>query len=322
MCMKKITILLAATLLLSGCYEDYVRDYGKTAVYFAYQYDLRSFVVGEDAAFDVTVALGGTMANDRDRAVRLSFDNTLVDAAAYQGMLGTGDGLVSGDYIATALQDAGVTALTALPAERFVVTGLDNLAVRAGRHTASVRIKATDALLADPLAYSPGYAFGVKILSADADEVVPGKDFAVIAVKCENRFFGHWSHSGVIRSYDASGNLTGTARDVGTLADDKVYTLTTESADKVSCPKMTGTLGGMTLTFSGNSIAVASADGAITGTGVVKDVKLLQDRELALQYDILAGDGTKRTVLDTLRFRNRIRDGVNEWQDENPEHYQ
>lgn len=26
-------------------------------------------------------------------------------------------------------------------------------------------------------------------------------------------------------------------------------------------------------------------------------------------------------VTDTLTFRNRIRDGVNEWQDENPDHY-
>ena len=320
--MKKLTILLAAAALLTSCYEDYVRDYGKSGVYFAYQYDLRSFVIGEGAEFDVTVALGGVMSNDHDRAVRLSFDNSLVDAAAYNGMLGTGDGLVSGDYVGTALQDAAITALTPLPAERFVVTGLDGLAIRAGRHTATVKVKATDGLFTDPKAFTPGYAFGVRILSADADEVVAGKDFAVIAVKCENRFFGHWVHSGIIRSYDASGNLTGTARDVGTQADDKVYTLTTVDANTVSCPKMTGMVGGMTLAFDGTSITVNSADGTVTGTGVVKDTRLLQDRELALQYDIVAGDGSKRSVLDTLRFRNRIRDGVNEWQDENPEHYQ
>ena len=31
--------------------------------------------------------------------------------------------------------------------------------------------------------------------------------------------------------------------------------------------------------------------------------------------------GARREVKDVLSFRNRIRDGVNEWQDENPAHY-
>ena len=32
-------------------------------------------------------------------------------------------------------------------------------------------------------------------------------------------------------------------------------------------------------------------------------------------------DGSYDEVRDTLAFRNRIRDGINEWQDENPGHY-
>ena len=36
---------------------------------------------------------------------------------------------------------------------------------------------------------------------------------------------------------------------------------------------------------------------------------------------ITDGDGTFTVVRDTLTFRNRIRDGVNEWQDENPKNY-
>ena len=48
--------------------------------------------------------------------------------------------------------------------------------------------------------------------------------------------------------------------------------------------------------------------------------KLLQDRKIALKYKY-EKDGLVYHATDTLTFRNRIRDGVNEWQDENQEHY-
>ena len=51
------------------------------------------------------------------------------------------------------------------------------------------------------------------------------------------------------------------------------------------------------------------------------DAPLLQDRVLSLNYSYPNGDGTTTYVYDTLKFRNRIRDGINEWQDENTENY-
>ena len=49
--------------------------------------------------------------------------------------------------------------------------------------------------------------------------------------------------------------------------------------------------------------------------------KLLQERKIFLKYKYENGDGTTSFVTDTLTFRNRTRDGVNEWQDENPDNY-
>lgn len=318
--MKKFTILLFAATLLTGCYEDYVRDFDHSGVYFAYQYDLRTFVIGEGGAFNVTVALGGVMQNDRDLSVKLAIDNMLVDAAAYQGMLGaTG---VSGDYVGTALRNAGITSLEPLPAADFTITGLDGLTIASGRHTGSVTIHATEALFSDPKAFKPSYAIGVKILSSDADEVVEGRDFEVIAVRCENRFYGNWSHHGTLTTYDENGKETRKTREVGTLADDSVYALTTENASTLYCSKMTGLSGGMRLSFDGDKITVTSGNGTVTGTGRFNGAKLLQDRELYLEYDIPFDSGGRQNVRDTLCFRNRIRDGVNEWQDENKEHYQ
>jgi hypothetical protein len=49
--------------------------------------------------------------------------------------------------------------------------------------------------------------------------------------------------------------------------------------------------------------------------------KLLQDRKIYLKYKYVNPDKTVSYATDTLTFRNRIRDGVNEWQDEDPTHY-
>jgi hypothetical protein len=43
---------------------------------------------------------------------------------------------------------------------------------------------------------------------------------------------------------------------------------------------------------------------------------------LILKYKYTnAGNGWTYHCTDTIQFRNRLRDGINEWQDENPSHY-
>ena len=46
---------------LTSCYEDYVKDYDYSGVYLAYQYDLRSFVVGEGMQFKIGAVLDGVI---------------------------------------------------------------------------------------------------------------------------------------------------------------------------------------------------------------------------------------------------------------------
>ena len=148
------------------------------------------------------------------------------------------------------------------------------------------------------------------------------KDYAVIAVKCENRFFGFWTRRGMTRSYDWMGNKSGDDDyESPSLAESRQYELTTVSANSVSCNKVAGSTGQMTLTFDGSSVAISSDDGKITGTGSFNGATLLQDREIYLRYKVTHDDGSYDEVRDTLAFRNRIRDGINEWQDENPDQY-
>jgi membrane-bound lytic murein transglycosylase D len=46
-----------------------------------------------------------------------------------------------------------------------------------------------------------------------------------------------------------------------------------------------------------------------------------EDRKIVLNYQYVNGTETIHAH-ETLTFRNRMRDGVNEWQDENPAHYE
>ncbi|MBR6933637.1 MAG: hypothetical protein IKH49_10110, partial [Bacteroidales bacterium] len=80
--MKRIQLYLIAlaAVLVTGCYDDYMVDYDYDAIYTAYQYDLRTFVIGEKQGFDFTVGLGGLDHNDRDRKVSVSIDNSLLTA--------------------------------------------------------------------------------------------------------------------------------------------------------------------------------------------------------------------------------------------------
>jgi hypothetical protein len=57
------------------------------------------------------------------------------------------------------------------------------------------------------------------------------------------------------------------------------------------------------------------------GESTYNKAKLLQNRKLFLNYKFVSSNGIWHYAKDTLTFRNRIRDGVNEWQDENPAHY-
>ena len=325
--------LWAASLLtllptLTGCYEDYVTDYDRSTIYTAYQWDLRSFVVGEDQAFKFTVALAGVMDNRQDRAVRVSVLDELVteniadiiplEVSGLQAIDGLGGqaavGTLSGEYVSTALSEAGITRLAPLPKDAYTLEGLGGLTIQAGAHTAMVTVRATDAFIAGSAAYVPGFALGLRIDGADADRVPAEKSFAVIAVRCENKFYGYYSRAAHVVQVDADGNVSETDVEPS-LVDDFVYNLTTVDATTVRSDKVAGAAGEMRLQFNGDQITVSSPDGRVSGTGRFNGAALLQDRELELQYTVSLPDGGRTEVHETLHFRNRIRDGVNEWKD-------
>ncbi|MBR5924033.1 MAG: hypothetical protein IKZ60_01110 [Bacteroidales bacterium] len=338
---KYIATAFASMILLAGCYEDYVKDYDTSTIYCAYQYDLRTFVVGEGDKFDFTVGLAGVLENRSRRAVKVELAQDLVTGnipsllgidgysafTAYDGLTGKAAfGSLSQAYVTNEVKALGISAMKPLPADCYTIEGLDNMDIRAGRHTATATITATSMFLADPDAIVPKYAIAFKITDADAQLVPPEKSFEVIAVKYECKYFGNWYYGGEKTIVD---KLTGKQISkeeypiVLPQDDSKIYTLTTTGPYSVKTNKIAQKAGSIELTFNGTEITATCSDPKVNiGYCHTNNAKCIQDRIIYLNYTYDNGDGTTTVANDYLQFRNRIRDGVSEWQDENPENYE
>lgn len=318
---KRITVALGLTMALSACYDDYVKDFDHTSVYFMYQTNARTFVVGEGMSIEVGAALAGVRENRQDRVVGFQMDAALVNANALEAMkAGAG-------YIREAV--SGVDTLKLLPADYFTISDNSRMVIKAGAHMGSVVIKADSArFLKDPATIRAGYAIPFYITSADADSIVRAKRSAVVALKYENMLFGNYWHGGVTTVKDAAGKVVKTVKYFTTIPspEAKIFKLKTVAPDALVTNMISDQEGSFKIMLDGNVIKISKADGSGVnvkpdGTSTFNRAKLLQERKLFLSYKYDNEDGTTSFAQDTLTFRNRIRDGVNEWQDENPDHY-
>lgn len=320
--MKKLTIVcLLLTALMTSCYEDYIKDFDHTSIYFMYQTNVRTFVVGEGMKIEVGAALGGTRANTRDRVVNYTFDETLLNASTLAAMK-TGAG-----YIKDAI--APVTQLKMLPASYFTISDNAKMVIKSGEHSGSVVIKADSAkFLADAATISPVYALPFYIKTADADSLLPDKRYAVVALKYEAMLYGNYWHGGVTTVKDATGKVVKTTNYFTTIPspESKVMVLKTVGTHSLTTSKISDQSGSMIITLQGGKVVVSSAPGSKVivendGESTYNQAKLLQDRKIFLKYKFANADGTTSYAQDTLTFRNRIRDGVNEWMDSDPAKY-
>jgi len=320
--MKKIIIAaLVLSVAMTSCYKDYIEDFDFTSIYFPYQTNVRTFVVGEGMKVEVGAALAGLRENSQNRIVNFTMDNSLITADILAAMK------VGAGYIKDAV--ASVTALKPMPTTYYSISDKSKMEIKAGNHMGSVLIKADSAaFLNDTTTLRPVYALPFMITSADADSIRVGKGSAVIAFKYENMLFGNYWHGGVTVVKDAAGNVVKTTNYFTTIPtpEIKIMNLKTVAPNALVTNKISDQTGSLKLTLSGTTITVSQANGSAVkvqpdGASTFNRSKLLQDRRIYLKYKYANADGTTSYATDTLTFRNRIRDGVNEWQDENPENY-
>jgi hypothetical protein len=322
--MKKLSAFIVLMIALTSCYEDYIKDFDYDSVYFVYQTDVRTVVVGEGMNFEIGAALGGVTQNTRDRKVSFRIENSLVQPSVLTAMKAqTG-------YIKTAMTP--VTSLLPLPASYYSLSNDHELVIKAGFHVGTIVLKVDSSkFLADAATLVPNYALGLYITDADADSILPAKRSKVIAVKYENMLFGNYWHGGVTIIRNEAGLALDTISYYTAIPqpENKVWTLKTVGPNTLvtnGFSDQVTTKDEIRLTLDGTVITVGSSTGASfqvapDGPSSFNRPKLLQDRKLFLKYKYKNSQGNWCYATDTLTFRNRIRDGVNEWQDENRAHY-
>jgi hypothetical protein len=324
--MKKILAFIILSVALVSCYEEYIKDYPYSAVYFTNQIDVRTVVVGEGMKIRFGVGLGGVMENKIDRNVGFTLKNDLITSQVLADMKAS-----SQTYIKDAV--SGISSLSALPSNYYTLSNTNTFVIKSGWHSGSITLKVDSAaFLADPATLKAAYVLPVYISTADADTILEPKRSTVIGLKYENMLFGNYFHGGVTTVKDASGATKQTITYPTAINQElaKSWNLATVgpnvlATNAYSDKSASATKKELLLTLNGTNITVSSATGSTNtyeanGACTYNAAKLLQNRKIVLNYKYVIGTDTYYCQ-DTLTFRNRIRDGVNEWQDENPSHY-
>ena len=322
--MKKIFTFLILSVAMISCYDDYVLDHDYNGVYFPNPINVRTVVVGEGLKIRIGAQLGGVLENNVERNVNFVIDNNLVTPAVLQKMQDHAWPWVSEPA-------SGVTTLQPLPSDYYTLSDPEKIVIQKGWHSGYVTLT-VDSLkfLGDAGTLNPIYALPMYISSADADTIISDLRSTVIGLRYENMLFGNYLHGGVTTVRNADGSTFEIIQYPTAVnqAESGIMRLSTTAPNAVVTNGFGTTRTGapeMILALEGNNIVVSSAEGSsytyeADGTNAFNGSKLLQERKIFLNYKYSA-DGFTYHCQDTLTFRNRIRDGVNEWQDENPENY-
>lgn len=248
-----VKILLAGTAmsLLASCHnkEQIFPDYdGGVTAYFAYQYPVRTIVLGTSETFDTSLdnqhkcIIYGTMGGayqGKDVVIDIEVDNALTDNLYYDS--------------------AFEKPVKAMPSEYYTLSG--NQLVYGGNHMGGVEVQLTDAFFADPEAIKTTYVIPVKMtnIKKGADQILSGtpaiegdnawrtdasqwkvlpKDYTLYAVKYINQWDGSWLRRGV-DTITENGETTTEVRHKQYVENDEVMFLSTQSLNSVTFPMTT-----------------------------------------------------------------------------------
>ena len=246
----KIVLAGSAVSFLVSCHnqEQIFPDYdGGITAYFAYQYPVRTIVLGESETFDTSLdnqhkcIIYGTMGGayeGKDVVIDVEVDNSLTDNLFFDA--------------------AGENPVKAMPAGYYELSG--NQLVYGGNHMGGVEVQLKDDFFNDPEAIKTTYVIPVKMTNIvkGADQILAGtpavegepawrtdasqwkvlpKDYTLYAVKYINQWDGSWLRRGVDTITDvASGEVSTDIRHKQYVENDEVMFLTTQSLNSVTFP--------------------------------------------------------------------------------------
>jgi len=291
-----LVVSMLASLTFSSCqYDDFLEnEYDYTAVYFAHDTLSRSFIMGEGMRIGVGVVLGGVLSNTQDVEVTFSMDT---------------DSLVNNPK------------LSALPEAYYDLVDADGnpvtnvITIPAGSSQGFVYVQADSAaLLADALSLGNNYALPFKLESvANADSILEGFESTVITFTYINQLYGYYIQNG---SYTKSDGVSEEVIDYDGDIADAVFldmksptTLKTTSYSNEYDAEMNLVLA------EDNTISIMSADASAPITDNGGSYYDPSTRTIFLNYSF-SFNGYTYTANDELVFRNRVVDGVNQYNED------
>ena len=248
--------MLSALLMSCENQEIQFPDYGETTVYFAYQYPVRTIVLGEDiydtsldneGRCEIFATMGGVYSNKEKIDIEIAVDNSLVDNLFFDG---------------------GFTSpVLPMPAGHFTLSGNQISLDRALQ--GSVGVQLTDAFFADPAALNNTYVIPLRMVTATrADRILAGvpkvdepnrlnpsdwdvlpKDYVLYCVK----FINPWHANYLRRGKDEitiNGVTSTVIRHQPNVENDEVRKLVTASRNELSYPMDYKNQAGLNLNMS------------------------------------------------------------------------
>jgi hypothetical protein len=254
------SILCAGLLsaLAMSCENQEIKfpDYDKSTVYFAYQYPVRTIVLGEDIydtsldnehKCEIYATMGGVYENDKKVDIEIAADNALVS---------------------NLFLDAGMTRpVQAMPASYYTLSG--NQISLDHKLQGAVGVQLTDAFFADPDALQNTYAIPLRMLDVSkADAILTGvpkvqeperlnpahwdilpKDYVLYFVK----YINPWHSNYLIRGEDqvtVNGVASTVIRHQPSVETDEVRALSTLSLQDIKFPQGYKSYSGLNLNLA------------------------------------------------------------------------
>jgi hypothetical protein len=325
--MKKYKIFIGLAVALgtaTGCMKNSDidhPDFDHQAVYFAYQYPVRTIVLGEDLFIDNTLdnehkveikaTIGGTRENKNDVSIDFNVDGSLLSNLNFSGNGGK---------------------IQLMPSNYYSLAS-NQIIIPKGSILGGVQVQLTDAFFADPLAVKNTYVLPLKMANVkNADSILTNKNFVLYAIKFINPWHGYYLRRGADVMTNGA-TVRNVSRHAQYVENDEVNMLSTTSFTQLEFPvvfkdqgdNFTGTLlltfdnaGKCTITASSKSpLFTATGTGSFVKKGEKKSWGNTDRDALYLDYQVnyagvTVGSGVTSRVIsgsvatkDTLVMRDR-----------------
>ncbi|MCP4312689.1 MAG: DUF1735 domain-containing protein [Bacteroidetes bacterium] len=295
--MRKLLYIIIAMLTLTSCkdyfYDDYTKDFEYTAVYFPHQTLERTFVYGEFDHIQLAVQMGGRRENTSSEWVSYEIDNTI----------------------------QADSTLTLLPESYYTLSNDQQFEILPGDLGGEISLTVTEDFFntADTI----NYYIPFSLTATSLDTILEAKTTMILTLKVEAAKFGHYYHNGVLRIDSVSGadSVIRYHQEEPVTNAVNNWELTTLTHDTlisngIADQKSAGTNYSFKLSVNEDNTVGILANNASLWQVAPNSVSSYEPerREFYLNYKYQDADGNSYTVSDTLIFRNRVLDGLNQWQ--------